>query len=730
MRTLFTVTAATLAALSAARSQEPSPAPTSAASVLRSPTPIHTQVDDPLGGAYGVWTAGPSWKASFHDGFRFYAYAAELEEHPRLGWNTESLSVGGQDLPLGEGRASWTAERHVTEYAALREIYEVRADGVEQRFVLDLRPALAGDLVVTGRVDTNLRAEPQAPRVGALEFRLRGEDCIRYGEALAFDAIGRSTPVATSFDGERIALHVPAAFVAEAVYPLTIDPLTSVHTFAGSNAKIIAMTWTGSTLVGSTTAITGFIVQTSASDQDLVAYTCTEAGGTGHNAFQDVTNSWSTRTIDSTEVVATNRWVFAFERFFPTTSTIAARVQVLDIAYQPAGPGTTLFAASGSIAPRIGGRRDGTVALLVYGGGLSVGLQTVDCAGVALAGTISITGIIDRWSVSRAASGTSAWCVLTGYASGGTSAHLIASTATTPIHVVSGNLGAPNSAGLPQVDGDNGRFLATWTDLSTAAQLRRVRAQRFDVSGTTFTLGTVRTVSSVSLLNGLTNGEVAYDFTTQSHWAVTWTTSSSTSLTRTARVARLGYQGGAVESQELYSTTQTVDGIDPFVCFNGNLLVGTRPSFSCGYTAYTQAIAGYNAFHRTFQYAPDAQATTYGSSCSNAVLGDGHPPFAGSQFYNINASVLPANSIAYVSVGVGPTNLPLDVIGMAGCVMLTDPILTLSAPTNASGVALLYIPLNDVPAFIGDLYLQWLWIDPSANALGLVNSRGMHVQVR
>lgn len=692
--------------------------------------PIHTQQDDPAGGVYGIWAAGPTWKASFHDGFRFFAFATDLAEHPRLGWNTESLSIGGESLPLGEGRTSWTAERHVTEFASRREIYDVSVDGVEQRFVIDLRPKQRGELVVAGRIDTNLRAESQSPRTGALSFRLGAEERIRYGEALAFDAAGNRIPVATSFDGERIRLHVPADFVANAVYPLTIDPLTSASRCAGSSAPILDLTWVGSTALGSTTALTALVVRTSASDLDLVAYTCTETGSLGLFAFSDVTNSWSTRTVDSAEVRASNRWVVAFERFFPSSNTTASRVQVLTIDYTPANSGTTLFAPVGTRAPRIGGRRDGTVALLVSGDGTGLALQTVDVAAIALANAITFAGPIEEWSVSRSASSTSAWCVLASYPSLGTWAHIVASSATTPSQIGRGAIGAPTSAGRPQVDGDNGRFLATWTDISTTTVQRRLRAQRIDFDGTSFTLGTVRNVAAVSLLTSLTNGAIAYDDSTQSHWAVTWSTSLSSPTTSAARIARLGYQGGVVESQELVNTPTSLAELDPFVWFNGAFPVGSRGTFSSGYANYTASIAGYEVFHRTFQYAPDAIASTYGASCSNAVIGDGHPPYAGSQFYNVSAQGLPANSVAWVSIGIGPTNLPLDVIGMTGCVMLTDPIITLSTPTNAAGLAILYIPLNDAPAFLGDFYLQWLWLDAAANTLGVVNSRGMLVQVR
>lgn len=67
---------------------------------------------------------------------------------------------------------------------------------------------------------------------------------------------------------------------------------------------------------------------------------------------------------------------------------------------------------------------------------------------------------------------------------------------------------------------------------------------------------------------------------------------------------------------------------------------------------------------------------------------------------------------------------------MQGCRSLVDSIVTLSATAEASGFARVYLPFRDAPAFFGDVYLQSLWFEPNANALGLVTGRGIRIAVR
>lgn len=193
--------------------------------------PIHTQEADPVGGAYGTWACGPNYKVSFHDGYAFYpvlgpSYAKNLP----LAWRNTRVRVGGQELvAAGEtAKPTHTQWRYEYRYDAVTEAYDVREDGVEQTFVIGKRPAAEGDLVVTGRIETELQAEPVHGQHGAVTFRDgNGTPIVSYGAAFAIDANGSKFPMTTSFVGGELSLSLSAASLANAAFPLTVDPLTA-----------------------------------------------------------------------------------------------------------------------------------------------------------------------------------------------------------------------------------------------------------------------------------------------------------------------------------------------------------------------------------------------------------------------------------------------------------------------------------------------------------------------
>ena len=84
------------------------------------------------------------------------------------------------------------------------------------------------------------------------------------------------------------------------------------------------------------------------------------------------------------------------------------------------------------------------------------------------------------------------------------------------------------------------------------------------------------------------------------------------------------------------------------------------------------------------------------------------------------------NASTFLALGLGRTDLPLDILGLSRGSLLVDSIqVTRPTTTNALGQARssLTIPLD--PPIIGvKLNWQWFTLDPSANALGLTASDG------
>jgi hypothetical protein len=107
--------------------------------------------------------------------------------------------------------------------AGITERYVVGDDYVEQLFVLSEPLALDGNLEVAGQFETALTPELVDPFKG-VRFLDGGVDVLHYSGATVFDATGRETPAPLSLDGGRVTITVPEEWLAEASYPVTIDP--------------------------------------------------------------------------------------------------------------------------------------------------------------------------------------------------------------------------------------------------------------------------------------------------------------------------------------------------------------------------------------------------------------------------------------------------------------------------------------------------------------------------
>jgi len=107
----------------------------------------------------------------------------------------------------------------------LMEVYDVRSDGIEQSFVFATKPAGTGDLVVRGRIATELPLA--AASDDGVRYELPGTGGVTFGAVTGVDANGATVrgSIRAATDGSYVEWVLPASFVDGARYPLVLDPL-------------------------------------------------------------------------------------------------------------------------------------------------------------------------------------------------------------------------------------------------------------------------------------------------------------------------------------------------------------------------------------------------------------------------------------------------------------------------------------------------------------------------
>jgi hypothetical protein len=176
-----------------------------------------------------LWAAGADYKTLFRDG-GFELHPALGRAAPRnlpLAFELESIERGGALVHAPDGPATpELGADGVVRYArgdAIVERYEPRADGLEQSFVFAAPLPGSGDLVVRGRIASELVA-PLGEHA-ELGFTVPGLGGVRIGAVTGIDALGRTAAGSLRYDGATLELVLPGAFVDAAAYPLVLDPL-------------------------------------------------------------------------------------------------------------------------------------------------------------------------------------------------------------------------------------------------------------------------------------------------------------------------------------------------------------------------------------------------------------------------------------------------------------------------------------------------------------------------
>ncbi|MBL8898473.1 MAG: hypothetical protein JNM84_12630 [Planctomycetes bacterium] len=696
-------------------------------------------------------------------------FGAEIEFHPYLGaqrpknlplvWTARALRFGAAEqlarTELDERVEGW---RYVRSHGVWSEIYEVRPEGLEQSFAIEQRGA-DGDLVIEGLLRSELRAAPQESRVGALEFYdASGELAVSYGAATAFDAMGRSCAVETAYDGEHLALRVPDAWLDEAQFPILVDPLiANVAVQQNVNLPIDSIdiaSQNESSLRNNLIACTRIY---SATDHDVYAFVCEENFTQIVGAYWDTAVAYSDRDVCVTYVPGANRWVLAHQRDFTSGfgdfSSIRLFFRDRDAAAAYAGTAiaTPISITASYSAPDLGGgamgantsplallvcRRDSTTTrqntasseILAFP--IDAAAQTLQAPFVPATTTIGAT--LDREHPSVHAHrpwDSFGWNVCFQESTPGTlgSGGIRVTRLDGALQPLATHTLVANSAfvttSAPKLESDGERCLVVYgrrTVLPTSTE--RLVATTFQLLASGLEDVVTRTLDERSgLLQEIEGLSLAHDDYSGAFWAVAY--NAPTPSGNTGIVLRLGGTGGIVESAVLGSNGVEVSA--QAVCCS---------TTSRGFFVAHGALDAQRTLYGTrLDYSSSAAAIPYGTACGTADLDPGTPNAGNTQFH-ILIEGTPPDAPTFLLISAANAALPLDGIGMAGCVAnvhLGSPLLLVqSMVATPSGIASHRVPLPDAPLFVGDAYVQGLYFDPFLNGLGIGATRGFEIRVR
>ncbi len=724
---------------------QPSPRDVHAAVVNASHrVPIHTQPDDPIGGAYGTWTSRQSYKASFHGDPTFIPVLGK--EHPHnleFRWRTTSVRRGEEEL-LEPGKRpvrSYTDDRYEYRYGRVTEAYDVLDDGLEQTFVLETPPGGTGDLVVTGQISTPLVGTDRAPAHGAIAFAdASGAEIVRYGAAFALDADGVKLDLETALAGTEIRLVVPDRILREARYPLILDPLISSTVLQSSSTASYFDTDIGFDRDNNEYLLV-YSRWVSGSDYDLFAWIHHRSFLTpGSVVFADVTSSWSSSEGCVASVDQPRKYVFALTRDFGVSGaairyrvhqggdrTLHTTVNFID---PPSGitdhhpdVGGSLWARGFSRAmivlqrtnlPIVTGQTSQVMAVPIDTA-TTLPTQSPEFAVQPIPGAPFTFPITARPAINKVGSfsrtgGT--WVVAMQQTYLGSIAPQRWAIAARQIH--SDGTQSPNAWQLPATSGTPehtmgpkiagfgnrgayGHYGVVYTATPDSGALpgqpwgRRVMFARFDwVDGGAIQQQNVRQIDSTTT-GSFVVGDCSYDRRTTSHWAITYSGPAGNS------VNRLGNWGHVLESHSYGSPGTFLEQYNP-----GGIVWEDNGQFISTWSKSGANGGEFVVYKQTYRM-PQAPVLA-GTGCSTATLEwstayGGRGPWTDQQIGHGRTQVeltgAPPGALAILLLSLSPPiQLPLSGSGIAqGCNLLLSSYVVIPGPT-APGVWPFPLPGN------------------------------------
>lgn len=724
-------------------------------------TPIHAAPGEP-GHTGGIWATGHDYKVSFHDGFVFTPYLGDtVRANVTLRWQTVAVtSAGNAVVNVAATPTTWHDDyRYEYRWPTVTEAYDVRPDGVEQTFVFERHPGIPGDLVVVGRLISSLRL----PAVGVAAAHgpltlcdQAGLAMIEYGAAFAVDARGQRTQLTTRADGDgTVTLRVPAAFVAHATFPLTVDPLVrrtlrSESTAAGLVQTEICRDDRANQL------LIAYSRKASATDSDLFVELFDDDFNQVALAFTDVTSTWSNPNTAIAFVGGPDRFVTVVERLF-NNGTSGLRVNVRDSG-STALDNSLLFLdrASGEshARPDVGGiasGQSGDNAFVVFqqlpaGGSRHEVLGFVVDAANRTLGTPTLMagfghgGVLDRRlpAINQESGGSNdGWLVAyqeqssaanddidVFYVRVGADGNLVSTIRVqsafsgTDAHKMGAKVGGRDGKYMVAfaIDESRNRAPAPIEPLGTAMVFECVRWNSGNAAG----LGVGHLRRHLRAQPQWVADSVAFDSGTRTFWSAVY----HNALTGDGSISRHGFDAGEVDKQFLADPSLGETGFGGAVCFDDDARV-FKATLVRNRGALSELIGA------TLSYSA-RPPVTFGSSCGGRI-GTSGTPLAGSDSFEFTLAQATPSAPAMLILGAARSTLPLDGLGMPGCVLNVDlasgATLPLSTSTTGSSALPVRFPANPV-ALTGRIFAQYVFAAPGQNRLGVLATGGVDVDIR
>ena len=208
------------------------------------PVGFSDAITDAIGANYDssgrLWAGSSSIDAVFENGsVRIVTpHSKDAERTFDLRYSLTSFGRdGGVHEPAGASTEHLDGTTVTLSRPGIDEVYEIRKDGLKQSFVLHHLPRGNGDLVVRGNVETDLLAGDVT--ADGLVFEMPGVAKMQFGQVIGYDAVGQQVVGSMSYSDGTLDFTLPAAFVDQAVLPVTVDPLIGTRFQLTNNGMFV-----------------------------------------------------------------------------------------------------------------------------------------------------------------------------------------------------------------------------------------------------------------------------------------------------------------------------------------------------------------------------------------------------------------------------------------------------------------------------------------------------------